>query len=71
MITACNPFTFVCNELGLLRFRTTIFDNENAQQDIEQEKQHLFAKIGQLEVERDWLKKISKQLGLPTNYKAS
>jgi len=48
---------------------TTVFDNEHAQVDLEAEKQHLYAKIGQLEVERDWLKKISKQVGLPTNYK--
>lgn len=50
---------------------STIFEAESTQQEIEQDKQHLYAKIGQLEVERDWLKKISKQLGLPTNYKAS
>ncbi len=44
------------------------FESQSNQQDIEAEKQRLYAKIGQLEVERDWLKKISKQLGLPTNF---
>jgi transposase len=40
------------------------FEKESSDQDFEKEKQELFAKIGQLEVERDWLKKISKQWGL-------
>ena len=40
------------------------FEKESSGQDFEKEKQELFAKIGQLEVERDWLKKISKQWGL-------
>lgn len=31
---------------------------------------HLFRKIGQLEVERDWLKKKSAELGLPTGPEA-
>lgn len=44
------------------------FEQDNARKDAEQEKQRLYAKIGQLEVERDWLKKTSRQLGLPTNY---
>ncbi|MEQ8553654.1 transposase [Gracilimonas sp.] len=42
------------------------FESGSAQQEVEAEKQRLYAKIGQLEVERDWLKKISGQLGLPT-----
>lgn len=45
-----------------------VFENGSIQQDEEAEKQRLYAKIGQLEMERDWLKKKSKQLGLPTNY---
>ena len=40
------------------------FEKESSDQDFEKEKQELFAKIGQLEVERDWLKKNSKQWGL-------
>ena len=40
------------------------FEKESSDEDFEKEKQELFAKIGQLEVERDWLKKISKQWGL-------
>jgi transposase len=32
--------------------------------DFETEREKLYAKIGKLEVERDWLKKISKQAGL-------
>jgi transposase len=40
------------------------FEKDSVDQDFEKEKQELFAKIGQLEVERDWLKKISKQWGL-------
>ena len=43
------------------------FESGADQVDNEAEKQRLYAKIGQLEVERDWLKKISKQLGLPTS----
>lgn len=40
------------------------FDSEAGQQDVEQEKQELYAKIGQLEMERDWLKKNLNRLGL-------
>lgn len=40
------------------------FEKDSSEQDFEDEKKDLFAKIGQLEVERDWLKKISKQWGL-------
>jgi transposase len=44
------------------------FEKDAGNQDSDAEKQRLYAKIGQLEVERDWLKKISKQLGLPTDF---
>ena len=44
---------------------TTIFEAESTQQDIEQENQHLYAKIGQLEVERDWQKKFQSNLDSP------
>lgn len=40
------------------------FDSEEGHQDVEQEKQELYAKIGQLEMERDWLKKNLNRLGL-------
>jgi transposase len=40
------------------------FEKDSPEQDLETEKQQLYAKIAQLEVERDWLKKISKQWGL-------
>ena len=32
--------------------------------DFEKERQELYAKIGEIEMQRDWLKKKSKQLGL-------
>ena len=41
-----------------------IFSTKAPEVDFEAEKQRLFAKIGQLEMERDWLKKISKRVGL-------
>lgn len=41
-----------------------IFDTKAPGDDFEDEKQRLFAKIGQLEMERDWLKKISGRAGL-------
>jgi len=37
-----------------------------ATEDWERKEATLYQKIGQLEVERDWLKKKSLQLGLPT-----
>lgn len=40
------------------------FASEEGHQDVEQEKQELYAKIGQLEMERDWLKKNLNRLGL-------
>ncbi|GAB1419742.1 transposase [Bacteroidales bacterium] len=42
----------------------SVFEVVSPEQDFEQERQQLFAKIGQLEIERDWLKKISKSAGL-------
>ena len=41
-----------------------IFETQPPEVDFEAERQKLFAKIGELEMERDWLKKISKQAGL-------
>ncbi len=41
-----------------------IFSTQSPEDNFEAEKLRLFAKIGQLEMERDWLKKISKRAGL-------
>lgn len=41
-----------------------IFETLPPEEESEKEKERLFAKIGQLEMERDWLKKISKRAGL-------
>jgi len=41
-----------------------VFDQKGHNKETEDEKMRLYAKIGQLELERDWLKKISKQAGL-------
>lgn len=41
-----------------------IFEKDAPEEYFEKERQQLFAKIGQLEVERDWLKKISDKAGL-------
>jgi len=41
-----------------------IFATKAPKDDFENEKTKLFAKIGELEMERDWLKKISKRAGL-------
>ena len=41
-----------------------IFDTQPPGVDFEAERQKLYAKIGELEIQRDWLKKISKQTGL-------
>ena len=41
-----------------------IFDTKAPEENLEKEKERLYAKIGQLEMERDWLKKISRKAGL-------
>ena len=41
-----------------------IFETSPPEQDFEAEKEKLYAKIGKLEMERDWLKKISNRTGL-------
>jgi transposase len=41
-----------------------VFETEAPQDDFEGEREKLYAKIGQLEVERDWLKKTSIKAGL-------
>lgn len=41
-----------------------IFETQAPEKETEQEMERLYTKIGRLEVERDWLKKISKKAGL-------
>ena len=41
-----------------------IFETAPPEENYEAEREKLLAKIGRLEVERDWLKKISKMAGL-------
>ena len=43
---------------------SVVFETGPPQDDFEAEREKLFAKIGQLEVERDWLKKTSVKAGL-------
>jgi len=40
-----------------------IFNTKAPEENFEAEKERLFSKIGQLEMELDWLKKISKRAG--------
>ena len=42
-----------------------VFETDPPKTDFDEERERLFAKIGKLEVERDWLKKISVKAGLP------
>jgi transposase len=44
---------------------SVVFETEPQKTDFDEERERLFAKIGRLEVERDWLKKISVKAGLP------
>ena len=48
----------------LLDRSAEIFETKSPDDDFEDEKQRLYAKIGQLEMERDWLKKTSRKAGL-------
>jgi len=41
-----------------------IFETSPPEKEFEAEREKLFAKIGQLEMECDWLKKISKRAGI-------
>lgn len=41
-----------------------IFETKGSSVEEEQEKQKLYAKIGQLEMEKEWLKKISGRAGI-------
>lgn len=42
---------------------STVFENPAPKDDFDKEKERLYAKIGQLEMERDWLKKLQKDWG--------
>ena len=41
-----------------------IFETKSQTNDFEAEREKLYAKIGQLEMEKEWLKKISRRAGL-------
>lgn len=41
-----------------------IFETKPPEKDFESERKKLYAKIGELEMEKEWLKKISGQAGL-------
>lgn len=41
-----------------------IFETKAPSEEKEKELQKLYAKIGQLEMEKEWLKKISKRIGI-------
>ena len=41
-----------------------IFETKSPEDNSEVEKDRLYARIGQLEMEREWLKKISRKAGL-------
>jgi transposase-like protein len=43
---------------------TEIFETKAATNDFEAEREKLYAKIGQLEMEKQWLKKISGRAGV-------
>jgi len=42
---------------------STVFEYPAPNDDFDKEKERLYAKIGQLEMERDWLKKLQKDWG--------
>lgn len=43
---------------------TEIFETKAPSNDFEAEREKLYAKIGKLEMEKEWLKKISKKAGI-------
>jgi len=43
---------------------TEIFETKSASNDFESEREKLYAKIGQLEMEKDWLKKNLERVGV-------
>jgi len=46
-----------------LQRSSVVFETKAPEVDFEQEREKLYAKIGQLQVERDWLKKNLKKVG--------
>lgn len=46
-----------------LKRSSVVFETKAPEVDYEQEREKLYAKIGQLQVERDWLKKNLKKVG--------
>ena len=51
-------------KLEFVERSSEIFETAPPEDNFEAEREKLFAKIGRLEMERDWLKKISKMAGL-------
>ena len=51
-------------KIEFVKRASEIFSTKAPDDDFEAEKERLYAKIGQLEMESDWLKKISKRAGL-------
>ena len=51
-------------KIEFVKRSSEIFSTKAPHDNFEAEKERLFSKIGQLEMERDWLKKISKRAGL-------
>ena len=49
---------------GLTDRSSEIFETKSPEDNSEVEKDRLYARIGQLEMEREWLKKISRKAGL-------
>ena len=47
-----------------LKRSSVVFETKAPEVDFEQEREKLYAKIGQLQLERDWLKKNLKKVGL-------
>ena len=48
----------------ILERSSVVFETKTQDNDFEQEREKLYAKIGQLQVERDWLKKNLRKVGL-------
>ena len=47
-----------------LEHSSVVFETKTQDNDFEEEREKLYAKIGQLQVERDWLKKNLRKIGL-------
>ena len=51
-------------KIEFLSNATHVFESKSKEPEKEKERQELYAKIGQLEMEKEWLIKISKRAGL-------